>query len=194
MRGREMETRNTVDDELVKAIENYKAGDSGAFDYIYEYSRDKLNKYALYLTGNREDAEDLLQDAYLKILEKCGTISENAAFMSWARTIMYNLFITGCRRNAKEFVCEDDALNAFIDCEHVSEDPEDMAERAEVNREVDAAVETLTSLQQDVIREFYYNDRPVSWIASAVKTPENTVKTRLFYARRALKTSLGKLA
>ncbi len=189
-----MEIRCTVDDELITAIEGFKAGNSEAFSCIYEHSINRLKKYAVYLTGNKEEAEDLIQDTYLKILEKCGTITDSSAFVSWARTIMYNLFITRCRKNSKEFVCEDDALNAFIDAGRMSDDPADIAERNEMNRTVDAAVEKLTDIQQDVIREYYYNDRPVVWIASNDRISENTVKTRLFYARRALGKSLDQLA
>ena len=156
-----METKKTIDDTFVYALENYKSGENSAFSYIYEHSCRQLEKYALYLTGNREDAEDLLQETYLRMIEKSRTIRENMAFMSWARTIMYNLFITKCRKDAKVFPCEDDALYAFLDDEKTGEDPADAAVRGEMNAIVDKAVDSLSAIQQEVIHDYYYNEKPV---------------------------------
>lgn len=186
----EMRTENAAHEELDEAVQSYKDGNKEAFVYIYEYSSSYLRNYALYLTRNLDDAEDLFQDTYLRILEKGCSIIDNSAFMSWSRSVMYNLFINECRKNEKEFACEDNVLGAFLDAGNQTDDPSELAERKELRSAVVKAVDYLTDLQRETISQFYYCGHSIEWMAETSRTKENTIKSRLFSARQAMKTYL----
>ena len=177
--------------ELADAVNAYKKGSTEAFDCIYEYSFHTLKKYALYLSRDEYEAEDLIQDTYLKIISNIGSMRENMAFMIWARTIMYNQFINRCRKNEHEFCCDDEVLNAFQDKESAScaDDPEAVMVRNEQLQEVDSLVRDLPEKQKDAVVRFYYGMVPIGHIAKYEKTNVGTIKTRLFYARKSLRSA-----
>lgn len=187
-----MRSGNTADySSIAEAVTDYNRGNRDSFDYIYGQTMAPLRKYAMYLSKDEYMAEDLLQDTYVRIIEKIDTLKESVTFMAWARAIMYNLAVSYYRKSKREFACEDDALYALKDAEVTSEDPEELCERNETAEIVDEAVSSLPEKQEAAVREFYYDLKSVSWIASTDNSSEGTIKTRLFYARNRLKTALG---
>ena len=177
--------------ELEEAVRSYKGGNRPAFAFIYEKSVDPLTGYAGYLTKDSQMTEDLVQDTYVRIMEKIGTLKDDSLFMPWARSIMYNLAVCSFRKRAREFSCEDAALQLFTEDQDPENDPEVCCEKEEARSMIDEAVSSLTEKQRYVIRKYYYESRPVRWIAMASRSSESTVKTRLFYARTSLRRSLS---
>ena len=180
-----------TDLEFVEAVNALKSGDMSSFDVIYSSTIYRLKKYALYLSKDPCDADDLTQETYLRILENINGMRENKAFMMWAKRIMYNLFVERYRKGLREFACEDTALYAIQDSRDMADDPEEVLLREEISSSVDQAVDELPDKQKDAVKQFYYGYKSVRWIAEKRDTTENTIKTRLFYARKSLKNALA---
>ena len=177
--------------EIVKAVKAYREGNAEAFDMIYEQSSTYLRRYAMYLTKDYSAAEDLMQDTYMRIINHINNIDDDAAFMPWARTIMYNLAIQEFRKSSRVFACEDEALEAFQDEQSDEKSPEEIYELNESKSVIDSAIDRLPVKQGNVVKQYYFEYRSVGWIASHEKLSEGTVKTRLFNARKNLKAALS---
>ena len=84
--------------------------------------QEELHRYAYKLTCNREEADDLLQETTLKVLDNEARYSEDTNFKGWAYTIMYNLFINNYRKTTREQLVVDNTdkyynLNALCHLE-----------------------------------------------------------------------------
>ena len=75
-----------------KLIEQAQAGDFDAFNRLIEAHKDKIFRLALKLSGNKEDAEDILQDTFLKAVDNIDKFRMEASFGTWLYTIALNTF------------------------------------------------------------------------------------------------------
>ena len=91
---------------------------------------DNLRKFALRLTGNRSDADDLLQSTFLRVLEKRHYFEQGTSLRKWASKIMFNLFVTEYRRKTK-FETRYDP-EPYLQAQSVSAVQEDRAELSAV--------------------------------------------------------------
>lgn len=83
-------------------------GDSGAFDYIYEHTHRAVYFAILYIVGNKHDAEDVLQDTYVRALRSLGSYREDN-FVGWLVQIGKNLALNHVRRAGREVATDFDA-------------------------------------------------------------------------------------
>jgi RNA polymerase sigma-70 factor (ECF subfamily) len=78
-------------------IERLKTGDERAFDVVYEAYRHRLFAYLIRLTRNRDVAEDLLEETWLRFVDRLETIRDGAKLGSWLFAVARNLFLTHVR-------------------------------------------------------------------------------------------------
>jgi RNA polymerase sigma-70 factor (ECF subfamily) len=146
--------------------------------------RPNLYKFALRLTRNESDAEDLLQSTVLRALEKRHLYEQGTNLFGWASKVMYNLFVTSYRAKSR-FETQYDP-DTFILKMSVDPAQEDACDLATVN----TAMKSLSSehrsiLQMVCIRGLEYQDA-----AKALRVPVGTVRSRLSRARRNLQSLL----
>lgn len=101
----------TSDADLVRRV---LAGDSGAYAGLVARYRDRLGRYAVHMLGNREEAEDALQDAFVRGYRSLGRCDSPERFGAW----LYGILVNRCRtagaraaRRGRMFVHDDAALN-----------------------------------------------------------------------------------
>lgn len=106
------------DAELVLRI---RAGDLGAYSVLVARYRDRLGRYAVHMIGNREDAEEALQDAFVRAYRSLARCDDPARFGAW----LYGILVNRCRttgarasRRHKMFVHDEDALNGASHADH----------------------------------------------------------------------------
>lgn len=98
-----------IDEELFERI---RRGDKDAFRELYEASYKPLYAFLLSLTQNSEDAQDLLQDTYVQIYQKCHLYKKEGNPMAWIMKVAKNLFLMKYRKEKeKQFVCYEDMEN-----------------------------------------------------------------------------------
>ena len=100
----------TSDAALVRRVQ---AGDTGAYADLVARYRDRLGRYALHMLGNREDAEEVLQDAFVRAYRSLGRCNDPERFGAW----LYGILVNRCRtagaraaRRARRFVHDSVAL------------------------------------------------------------------------------------
>lgn len=149
---------------------------------------DRLRQYAFSLTHNQEDAEDLVQDTYLKVLQNTDRFGEATNLKAWVYTIMRNTFINGYRRKQKSKVVpdgsEDNAL--FTSTATVSGDDADLPLYVS---EITSAISSMKDNQRDAF-EMYVDGFKYQEIADQLQISIGTVKSRIFFARQKLMSNL----
>jgi len=150
--------------------------------------QDNMFKFAMILTANKDDAQDLLQDTTLKALDNSEKYIDNVNFKGWILTIMRNIFINNYRRIIRNQTIIDQTEDLYY--LNVSQDSGfDTPESAYTIKEINKAI---TSLNEDLKLPFsmYLSGYKYNEIAETLDLPLGTVKSRIFFARQELQSSL----
>ena len=136
------------------------------------------------LAGDRDLAEDAVQEAFLVALENLGDLRDSNAFPGWWRQIVR----TQCGRIIRKR--REWPLDENTDPPSLSPSPTQDAERMELARIVREALVSLPPNQSRTAQLFYIEERSCDEIAGALRIPTGTVKSRLFDAQRRLRAML----
>ncbi|MBI1305638.1 MAG: sigma-70 family RNA polymerase sigma factor [Bacteroidetes bacterium] len=151
-----------------------------------------LTSYALQLTKNVEDANDLVQETLLKALTYQSKFTEGTNLKGWLYTIMRNSFINNYRRLMRRNTFIDTTDNTFF-IDAPTHTTENLGEDKFLNKDLQDAIETLP---EDLKITFTMNMRGFKYheIAEELDIPIGTVKTRIFVAKRRLRKLLKSYA
>lgn len=150
--------------------------------------KDKLHYYALSLTSDSEQANDLLQETLLKILTARDKFAENTNFKAWVYTIMRNTFINDYRRKVKiknRFVDSNIDLYLSFSKEKNYPAPDSFYHTKEIHRNIDALADEYRIPFTMFTEGYKYKE-----IAEKLDLPLGTVKSRIFFSRKKLKKIL----
>lgn len=177
-----------------------KAGNYGAFEELVNRYEKKIYRLGLNVTGNPEDAEDLLQETFLKAFQHLPTFREDSRFYTWIVRIAINegLMKLRKRRSSKEVSVEDSSNNEdgdvtpreFADWRP---NPEQELERVEMETILRNAAKGLPVTFRTV---FFLRDvegLSTEETAEMLNLSEGAVKARLFRARLRLREELSKI-
>lgn len=170
-----------------------KTGDTKAFDKLWHMHKERLYVHCYNLTRSQSMAEEILQLTMIKAWNSLNNFRGDSTMFTWLHIIAKNLAITNFKRESRkrtvEVTVEDDYLN------NLSNDQSrlDSCDHASYNETWEAVMEAVTHLSADhqkvfklaIIQGLSYKE-----ISALLKVPEETVRTRLFYARQALKDIL----
>jgi RNA polymerase sigma-70 factor (ECF subfamily) len=169
------------DEDLARAA---RLGDLGSFRALVERHRGRVFSLALRMCGNREEAEDMAQEAFLKVYRGLPSFRGEAAFTTWMLRVALNTFHRHLRRLPRARPLTDDALNAAE--EVPGPDPEaDLLDHERAER-VRRLVAGLPAPFRDAVALFYLQERSVEEAAATLGVSIGTLKSRLFRARRML--------
>ncbi len=147
-----------------------------------------MRNFALSLTYNREEAEDLLQDTTLKVLDNQEKFTDNINFKGWVLTIMKNIFINNYRkivRNQTVIDKTDDSHLLNLPQNSGFDSPESSYALGEITNSIDAFADEYRIPFSMHIQGFKYEE-----IAQTMNLPIGTVKSRIFLARKRLQEQL----
>ncbi|MDR2928852.1 MAG: RNA polymerase sigma factor [Cytophagaceae bacterium] len=148
----------------------------------------KLLYFALSLTTNDEDAQDLLQETVLKALTYRSQFVANTNFKAWVFTIMKNTFINNYRRSQKScstFDGTEDAFRMAYKKNYASETPEMVSSVNEMNKYIDHLDDEFRIPFRMHTDGYKYKE-----IAEYLDLPIGTVKSRIFFTRKKLQSML----
>ncbi len=143
-----------------------------------------LRRFALKLTRNVSDADDLVQSTVLRALEKSHLFEANTNLFSWSSKIMYNLFVSGYRRKVK-FETQYDP-ESFIELERV-EASQDMQMEF---KETGAAMQRLSKGHREILSMVCIQGMSYEDVSAELGVPVGTVRSRLSRARENLQLLL----
>ncbi|HMS29953.1 MAG: RNA polymerase sigma factor [Saprospiraceae bacterium] len=148
-----------------------------------------LNNFAYSLTRDAEDAKDLYQETAFRALSNRDKFQPGTNFKAWLITIMKNIFINNYRRKVKGGIVNDNSENQYY-FNSISNSVLNRAESDMMMKELHAMVDSLDdSLKVPFVR--YYHGYKYQEIADELHLPLGTVKSRIFFARKALKSMIG---
>ena len=181
-------------DEADELVEQAKAGDAQALQSLLAAARPKAMAAALKVLHNRDDAEDAVQDAFLKVWRCLGTFQGRSSFSTWIHRIVTNASLDLLRRNTSRGEVTDrvderdgDRDSAAIAIEYASDEtPETELVQLEIQRLVRAAVGTLPPAHRQAVELREFEDFSYQEMADVIQCPVGTVMSRLHHARNKL--------
>ncbi len=158
------------------------------FDYKLTSLDRNLQFFANKLTGNEEDAKDLLQETYLKALTYKDKFVRQTNFKAWVFTIMKNIFINNYRRNKRANTILDSTENHY----YINNTVEERYTKPDSVFAVNEMENAIKDLDADYRRAFeMYNDGyKYKEIAEELNLSIGTVKSRIFFVRQKLMKKL----
>ena len=179
-------------------VSEAKAGNYAAFEELVNRYEKKIYRLGMNITGNREDAEDVLQDAFLKAFQHLPDFREDSRFYTWITRIAVNeaLMKLRKRRTSKEVAMEDNEdENGDVQVREFADwkpNPEQQFAQSELEQILQTAVGTLSPGFRTV---FYLRDvegLSTEETAELLDLSVGAVKARLFRARLKLREELSK--
>ena len=150
--------------------------------------QENLRRYALKLTQDTNDADDLVQDTSLRALTHRDKFVSDINFKGWMMTIMYNIFLNNqdrVERRRRIFDTTVDILNVPLVTEGGYSTPDGAMNMREIYSEIEKLSEHTRTPFKMFLSGYKYSE-----IAEKIGIPEGTVKSRIFFARKALQKSL----
>lgn len=180
--------RDLPDRELVRRCQ---AGEPQAFNELVSRHQDKIYNLAFRFCGNREDAGDITQRAFINAFRKIHDFKGDAAFSTWIYRIVFNQAVSFRREHKHDAV----SLYSSRDEEMMVEPSEDRnptegMESEETRRKVQQALDLLEEADRKIILLKDLQGNSYDEIAAIMGVPKGTVRSRLHRARLELKAKL----
>jgi RNA polymerase sigma-70 factor (ECF subfamily) len=158
------------------------------FESIMMPYKDMLHSYGYYLTGDQDDAGDLLQETYLKAYRFYDKFEQGTNAKAWLYRIMRNTYINEYRRVKRlpDLVAYDDQISAYQFLQRDTNDLRDKIEHQMLGDEISTAISALPEKFKSVIVLRDLEDLPYDEVATALEIPIGTVRSRLHRARALL--------
>lgn len=183
--GATAEAASGVDDDAALA-ERVRGGDAAAFDTLVTRYMRRAFTVAYRLMGQREDAEDLVQEAFMAVLQRIGTFEAGRPFAPWFFRILVNRGLNARKSRSLRSV---DAIPETAAARGPS--PEREAERTELRERLKSAMATLPERQRVIVELFDLEGFAGPEIAEILEISDGTVRWHLHEARKTLKKALA---
>lgn len=184
----EEERRKAEERELVEAA---KGGNLVAFEKILCAYEKPIFSYVYRLVRQKEEAEDLTQETFIKLYQHIDSVDVDKNFRAWVYKIATNTVYDWLRKKQKRqelFIIDDPNIQfETIDTQTPYQD----MQKVERAKDVETALEKVRPVYRAVLLLFYWQGFGYTEIAHVLSLPLNTVKTYLYRAKHALKQELA---
>ena len=192
---------NSLQESLNDYIERAKKNDQQALAEIYRYSVPAVYKVVQVLIRDHDTVNDIIQDTYIKAFTRMDQLQNPGSLIPWLKMIATNTAKDWLKKSKPIFFSElekdgysdGQSFMENIEDENVDQNPEMVTDQKEVSRLVMEILEQLPEDQRMVVGMFYYEEMSVKDIAVSLGLSENTVKSRLSYARKKIKEQVLEL-
>jgi RNA polymerase sigma-70 factor (ECF subfamily) len=173
-------------------IEQVLAGKSSAFSYIVDRHKDKAYNLAFRICGNREEAEEIAQDSFLKAYRSLKGFKMKSSFATWLYRIVYNTSISHVRIKKKGILSLEDFPADATD--FIGSNPsEEEAEKQYRNSLVSFALQKINDEERGLISLYYYEEMSTEEISEVTGISKSNIKVKLFRARQKMMEILEKV-
>jgi len=172
-------------------IEQVLLGDTNAYSVLIDRYKYMVFTIAVRLIKNREDAEEVSQDVFIKAYKSLASFRGSAAFSTWLYKIAYTSvldFIKKHRKTAEYSMVDIDTAYTLT----ASDDGQRLLEEPERNTLLKQSMAKLNAEDQVLLTLFYYEELSLKEIANVLGTSANTTKVRLFRSRDRLSRLMRK--
>jgi len=176
-------TKPGADDKEKELIARIILKHDDALEALYRLYFDRLFRFALRITGRMDCIEEVINDVMLVVWNKADSYNQTCRPSTWIFGIAYNKarkYRTGPNNGVEEVEFDDQGNEEHSRCNP------NWVEQVEMQDQMTKALEILSPEHRLVIELTYYHGMHYSEIAQIAECPENTVKTRMFHARKKL--------
>lgn len=172
--------------EELRLIELAQAGDHDAASALIRAHQKSLFAYLLRLSGNPELSEDVVQDAFVRVLTNLHRFDPRFRFSTWLFTIAKRLYVNACQKMKPLY--DTDVVGSRQGGAEEPSLPTLLRERTSHARDaIGRALQQLSAEQREIVVLFHQQEWPITRIAEFMEMPEGTVKSHLHRGRRKMR-------
>lgn len=175
------------DDRVITVLARVAAGDMAAMREIYMEHADAVQRFVRTRLRDEFEVADIVHETMLSVWRGAAGFEQRATVRSWILSLARNKVIDHLRKQARVSLTEPDETTPAED-----PDAEAVIAAAQDARRVRACVEKLSDRQRAVVHLAFFEDLSYPEIAAIENSPEGTVKTRIFHAKKLLMRCLSR--
>lgn len=177
--------------DLQDGLHMIAQGKEEGFNILYSCTYNYVYNKAKFIMKNEEDALDLTQETYIQAYRSIGSLEDADNLYAWLGGIVYRQGMKIFRKK-RELLVNEDSENIFenVISEDADTSPEDAAQAKVTSEIIMSMIEDLPELQRSAILAFYYDNMKIDDIAGMFECSSNTIKSRLNYAKKFLKSKV----
>lgn len=178
-------TTATSDETLIGLVAD---GDNDAMRVLFARHNVHVFRFLLRFVADRASAEDLLNEVFIDVWRHAGRFEGRSRVLTWILAIARYKALASLRRPSFDKLDED--CSEMI--EDPADDPETVVQKTDRNAILQDCLRQLSSAHREVVDLVYYHERSIDEVAEIIGLPQNTVKTRVFYARKRMAELMSK--
>ena len=182
--------------EASAVLARARLGDNEAFRALVEQHSRSVFRLAFRMTGNQQDAEDVVQESFLRAYRQLGRFESRANFGTWLYRIVANCSVDLMRsKQARHDQVRGDSIDETATDlpAHDQAGPERLAQSTEIDRRVQTALRELSPLERAAFTLRHYEGRSIDEISAALGLGTSAAKHSVFRAVRKLRVALAPL-
>ena len=182
---------------MVKETDNYlveevMAGHAKAFAVLVDRYKDMVFTLAVSLLRDRQEAEEVAQDTFLKVYKALPKFQNKSKFSTWIYRIVYNESISRLRRKKTNLISVEDLSYGELADSFEEMEPE-WLEKEEKKRKLFEAISFLKEEEKTILMLYYFENCRIDEISDITSLSNENVKTKLFRTRKKLYSILNKV-
>jgi RNA polymerase sigma-70 factor (ECF subfamily) len=183
-----------VQNKDVAVIQRVLAGEKKAFSELIDRHKDGGMTLAMRMLKNREEAEEALQDAFVRAFNALPRFEWKSSFSTWFYRIVYNVCATQLSKRGEDIHVALESTEGEVGFEIPSLDllPDEKIESSEIESVVAREIDALPRLYGSICTLFFLQDMSYDQIVEITGLPLGTVKVRLFRGRTLLRQAVGR--
>jgi RNA polymerase sigma-70 factor, ECF subfamily len=169
----------TTDEALIVAI---ATGDQSAMRTLYNRHHVRVFRFVTRLVGDATAAEDIVSEAFIDVWRQASRFEGRSAVSTWIMSIA-RFKALSVRRRRQDAELDEKVAETVAD---EGSTPEETVLEMDRNTQLRECLKQLTAEHREIVDLVYYHDKSIEEVAVIINVPKNTVKTRMFYARKRL--------
>lgn len=184
-------SRQGVSDEL-KLLERCRNGDQKAIEELVSFYEKRVFNFAFRICGNYDQANDVAQEAFIRIINSAKTFRGESSFSTWIYRIVKNVYLDEIKKSKSHRLT---SLDDYVELEESSvsreikddkPSPDEIVQKNEQSKTIQRAISALPENQRMIISLYHLQNQSYEEISAVLDLPVGTVKSRLSRARLAL--------
>jgi RNA polymerase sigma-70 factor, ECF subfamily len=174
--------RQTSDTSDVALIRSIASGDKHAMQSLFARHNVRIFRFLMRFVGDKSAAEDLVSEVFLDVWRHAGRFQGQSQVTTWLLAMARNKALSALRRRSTEELDEE----AVAAIEDIDNNPEVTIQNRQTSQILLNCLTQLSPPHREVIDLVYYHEKSIDEVAEITGIPQNTVKTRMFYARKRI--------
>jgi RNA polymerase sigma-70 factor, ECF subfamily len=163
-------------------LQSIAAGDQPALKLLFARHNLRIFRFLMRLVDGEATAEDLVSEVFFEVWRKAGQFEARSQVSTWLLAIARYKALTRLRGHSTDELKDD----VIADTEDPSDGPEVTLQKIERSEILRYCLKQLSPAHREIIDLVYYHERTIDEVAEIIGVPANTVKTRMFYARKRI--------